>query len=455
MRWLPILVCGLGLAATARLPAAEVVPDDRTAVYRQFRGAFDGGNFAAALPLAAQVVERTRSQFGANAAEMANPLSNLATTQLRLRDYGKALDNYRQALNLLDLQGDNTNSRLVAPLHGMGIALQGLKRDEEAIVPLKRAVDIIRNRNGLHAAAQLPILTALIECYVNTSHFEDATREHQYAYTVAETAFGKSDVRLLEPLDRFARWQESIGRYTAARTLHQRAVEIADAAQPRSLLAINGLRGIARSFRLAFLNGETEDAQLAADDLPGALTNSRARQLASQSNENENTLRDALQRLDNAPGDHAALRGEVLVDLGDWYLTADAGTRALGAYRDAWRALNAAGDTSALANPVAVAYRASPMAVSRKTENPDEFMEQVVELRLSIAANGELRAATVANPSPEREAAERAVIGAVRRGLWRPAFSKGEPVAVTDFIFRERVYIRRPKATNQARSPAP
>jgi hypothetical protein len=448
MRWLPILVCSLGLAAAVRLPAAEGVPDDRTATYRQFRSAFDGGNFAAALPLAVQVVDLTRNQFGATATEMANPLANLATTLLRMRDYGKALDNYRQALNLLDLQGDNTNPRLVAPLHGMGLALQGLKRDEEAIVPLKRAVDIIRNRSGLHAAAQLPMLTALIESYANSGRIEDATREHQYAYTVAETSFGKNDVRLLEPLDRFARWQESIGRYTVARTLHARAVEIADAAQPGSLLAINGLRGISRSFRLAFLNGETEDAALAADDLPGSFSNSRARVLASQSSETERTLRDALQRLDAATGDHSALRGAVLIDLGDWYLTADAGARAIAAYRDAWRALATAGDTSALANPVAVAYRAPTMAVSRKIESPDEFVQQVVELRLSIAATGELRAATVANPAAEREVAERAVLSAVRRGLWRPAFSNGAPVAVTDFIFSERVNVRRPNSSN-------
>ncbi len=443
MRWLPILICSLGLAAAVRAPAAEGVPDERTAIYRQFRSAFDAGNFAGALPLAVQVVDLTRNQFGAEAPEMANPLGNLATTWLRMHEFGKAFDNFRQALTLLDLQGNTTNPKLVAPLHGMGLALQGLKRDDEAITPLKRAVDIVRNRSGLYAAAQLPMLMALIDCYAATGRTEDASREQQYAYTVAETAYGKNDLRLLAPLDRFARWQEALGHYTSARTLHARAVEIADAAQPGSLLAIDGLRGIARSFRLAYLNGETEDAQLAADDLPGSLVNSKARQQASQASETERTLRDALRRLDAVPDDHSALRGAVLIDLGDWYLTAGAGARALAAYRDAWRALATAGDTTSLATPVAVAYHPPPMAVAHKPENPDEFTQQVVELRLSIAANGELRAVTVANPAAEREPAERAVISAARRALWRPAFSYGEPVSVTDFIFSERVNVRR------------
>jgi hypothetical protein len=95
-----------------------------------------------------------------------------------------------------------------------------------------------------------------------------------------------------------------------------------------------------------------------------------------------------------------------------------------------------------------VVYRAPSMAVSRKREDPEEFAVQTVELRLSISANGELRGVTVANPSTEREAAERAVTGAVRRAVWRPAFSNGDPVASTDFVYAEQVNVRRPRPTN-------
>jgi tetratricopeptide (TPR) repeat protein len=445
MRWLPILICGVGLTA-AQAPAAEAVPDDRTAIYREFRNAFDHGNFNAALPLAVQIVERTRNQFGADAPELANPLGNLATTYLRRREFGPALDSYREMVKVLELQGDTANVNLIAPLHGLGLALQGLGRDDEAIVPLKRAVDITRNRNGLRAVAQLPMLNALVDSYVKTARNEEASREHQYAYTVAENSYGSEDLRLLGPLDRLARWQESMGRYTAARALYLREVEIADLKEANSLKAIDGLRGIARTYRLAFVNGETQDALLSADDLPGTLSSSRARMLASQSSGSEQPLREALQRLDKSPGDHAALRGAVLIDLGDFYLVGRSVANSLAAYKDAWRTLERTGETSALATPVAVMYLAPPMAISRVRESPDEYTEQTVELRVSIAANGDVRGVTVANPAPERENAERATITAVRRAVWRPAFSNGEAVAATDFIFRERVNIRRAKA---------
>lgn len=449
MRWLSILICSLGLAALTLNSAAVEAPDERVAAYRQFRNAFDAGNFTTALSPAAQVVELTRKQFGADAPELANPLTNLATTYLRMGEHGLALDNYREALTLLDLQGDTINPKLIAPLHGIGLTLRGLDRHTEAVAPLKRAVDITRNRSGLYSIAQLPMLFSLIDCYESTGRVEDANREHQYAYTIAETTYGRNDLRLLGPLDRFARWQESTGRYAGARAMHARAVEIADAAQPNSLLALDGLRGIARAFRLAFVNAEAEDMIASVDALPSNISNSAsARMFAISSNGSERTLRVALQRLDATPDDHAALRGAVLTDLGDWYLTAGESNRAFAAYRDAWRALATAGDTSSLARPLAVVYRAPSMAVTRKREDPEEFSEQTVELRLSIAANGEVRAATVANPAPEREAAERALTGVVRRALWRPAFSNGEPVASTDFIFAERVNIRRPPPAN-------
>ncbi len=427
-------------------PAAEEPSDERTTAYREFRSAFDAGNYAAALPVAARVVELTQAAYGPDAAEMANPLSNLATTYYRMREYGTALDNYRRALTVLDLQGDAVNARLVPPLHGMGMALRGLQRDDEAITPLKRAVDITRNRDGLHAPSQLPILKALIDAYIASGRYEDAGREQLYAFSVAESAWGKEDIRMLPALDDYARWNERTGRYTAARVLHTRALQIADAVQPQNPKAVDALRGIARTYRLAFVFGESDDSAAAAAEMPAALGNMNlSRAVSAPSSDGERALRDALQRL-RGPGGTPALRGAVLLDLGDWYLTGGTGPRALATYREAWRELAATGDTTVLAQPTPVIYRPPSIAVSRRQEDPELHVEQDIEVRMSIAADGSVRDATIANPAPEREAAERAVMAAARRATWRPAFSNGEPVAATEFLFRERVYLRRPKA---------
>lgn len=439
-----LLACLLPLHAGA----GEAPVDDRTSTYREYREAFDAGDYARALPLAARVVDMTAMQYGPEEPELANPLTNLATTLYRMRQYGDALDTYRRALTILDVAGNPTDARLVAPLHGLGLTLRAMQRDDEAIVPLKRAVDIIRNRDGLHAPAQLPILRELIQCLEKNRRNEDAGREHLYAYNVAEQSFGTLDPRMIPVVTDLARWYEKTGRYAAARRAYQRVVVLADREQPNSLRAVEGLRGVARTYRLSYVFPETQDGVMASfAELPSSLAQGGGMPFAgpTTSGEGEISLRNALARLERTGTAGAAQRGAVLIDLGDWYRIAGVGQRALSTWGDAWKELSTVGDTSALSKPEPIVYRPPQVAVSQRQQDPDEYMEQVVEVRLAIGANGEVRDATIANPAPERESAERAVISALRRATWRPAFAGGLPVASTDYIHREPVYVRRPQ----------
>lgn len=441
-----LLACvALGLATV--VCAATPVPDERVAAYQDFRHAFDAADYTTALPLATRVVELTRNQFGGESRELVNPLTNLGTTYYRMRDFGMALDTYREALTILDNQGNAADEQLVRPLHGMGAALRGLKRDEEAITPFKRAVEIVRNREGLYSPAQLPLLKQLIACYSSAGQPQEAGREQQYALNVAESAYGKNDLRLLDALQDYALWNEAVGQYTAARLVYVRAVQIADdALGSTNLKAVPGLRGIARTYRLAFVNGESEEAAATATSTMQDSLNANllSRATSAPSSDGERALRDALQRLSAAKEPQPRLRGEVLTDLGDWYLTAGVASRAMGAYREAWHAMGEKDAQESLGTPFAVVYRPPVIATSRKQADPDQYDEQEIRLQLTIAADGNVRGATVANPVAEHEAAERAVVAAAKRALWRPAFRDGEPVAASDVSFSEHVYIRKP-----------
>ena len=424
--------------------SAEPLPDERVAAYREFRTAFDAGNYQDALPHGIRVVELTRSQFGDEAPELLNPMSNLGTTYYRLRQYEPAMDTFRATLKLLDQESDSADERLVRPLLGLGLSLRALGRDEEAVVPLKRALDITRNREGLFALSQLPLQKQLIAAYMATQRLEEAGREQQYAFTVAETAYGKNDVRLLAPLDDLARWNEAMGRYSMARLLHVRAVQTADSAPGSTpVLAVNGLRGIARSYRLGYVYGETEEAAASAANASAA-DNMLQRAVVGPSGEGERALRVAIERLRAASPVDSRTLGEVQADLGDWYLTAGSPQRAIPQYRDAWNTLNSIGASQLLAQPVALTYRPPSVAVSRGPQDPDRYAVQDVDLRLGIDAQGVVRSTVVTNAAAERESAERAVSSAVRRTQFRPAMIGGEPAATTDTPFRERVWVKLP-----------
>jgi hypothetical protein len=49
------------------------------------------------------------------------------------------------------------------------------------------------------------------------------------------------------------------------------------------------------------------------------------------------------------------------------------------------------------------------------------------------------------NLTPDRESAERAVAAALKRATFRPVISDGAAIATTDYVFREQVYVKRPK----------
>ena len=176
-------------------------------------------------------------------------------------------------------------------------ALRGLGRDAEAITPFKRAVEILRNREGLYTATQLPLMKELAASHAAAGQMAEAGRDQQYAFTVAETAYGKDDLRLLQPLDDYAQWQEAAGQFSAARVLHARAVHLADSKlRARNTAAVQGLRGIARTYRLAYVFGESDESAQVATSLQDQLAPSMmARVVNTPSSEGERALRNALE----------------------------------------------------------------------------------------------------------------------------------------------------------------
>ncbi|MEP7312159.1 MAG: tetratricopeptide repeat protein [Pseudomonadota bacterium] len=433
------------LGAVTQLPAAEPLPDERIAAYREFRGNFDAGRFAEALPQALEVLRLSQAQFGPETRQLVNPLTNLATTCYRLGQFDTALDHYQHALRILDSLASGSDPQLIRPLHGLGATYRALGRDEEAITVLKRALDISRNRDGLFNPGQLPVLRPLADSYMNVGRVEEAGKEQQYAYTVAENTYGTFDVRLLGPLDEYARWNEAAGHYAAARMLHARAVQIAEKSNGTATpMAVPGLRGIARAYRLGFVHGE-DDESIAASSPPSlsdSLPANLQRVTVGPHPDGERALRAAAAILQNSkPVDPAAL-GAVLTDLGDWYLSAGAEVRAFMGYREAWKLLAAGGNTSALQAPVLLSYRPPAMAVSRRKEDPDDFAQAEVRITLTVAADGQTEQ-LISNGDAGTESAARSVLLAMKRALYRPRFDNGEPVVTRDVAFAEKVFVKR------------
>jgi len=432
------------LAAVALLGpalACAVTDAERLGVYREFRTAFDAHHYQDALPLATKLVSMTEEQYGKSDRALVTPLSNLGTTQYRLKNYKDAEDTYLRSVKIAAATGGTADRLMLQPLHGLGATYYATQQYEEASDTLQRALDLSRNLDGLLNPGQLSILEPLIGSLVNLERHTEADREFQYTVRVAESAYGSDDVRVIRPVDRYARWLEHMARYPAARSEYARELLIAEKVPGAARRVIDPLLGIARTYRLEASNGGDEESPAYVD--PFATGFSVASPHAPNP-DGERALNVALETIDKTkPTDHRA-RGMTLMELGDWYLCEDQVQRGLTRYREAWKEFEQAGSTALLTAPRLLAYRAPPTAAIHSPLADRDAEQHLVEATFLVTRDGHTSGVTVGT-SDASTAQQRSVVSAVKRARYGPRLENGEPVDTPGVKFTEKVLSKKPR----------
>jgi tetratricopeptide (TPR) repeat protein len=435
------------IAASAPPPSA----DERASAHARLRAALAEDRLEAAAIEAAAVVALTEARFGKDARELVNPLTNAGTVALRRGDLAAAEADYQRAVALIDGQSGGADRDLIRPLTGLGETWLAAGRHAEAAVVFKRAVDLSRNLDGLYNLAQLDIVDPLIESYVVLGLREEAEREHLFSFRVAETAYGRNDPRLLDPLDRLARWYESIGRYSTARGLHARALQIAEQGASTPPLGVPALRGLSRTWLDEALFGPEVQPNTAPDTTNGFDPFPTVSGGGRLNPEGERMLRAAVGVLRSHPPVDDRQLGETLAQLGDWYLLTGVPARASAAYAEAWKSLTLAGPSARqpYESPRMAVYRPPPASAARLSpSDPEGFVERIVELRLKVAADGKVTEAAPADGS-EPDAVARSVMFAARKARYAPRLEAGVPTETDGVILRERMLIKVPQASSK------
>ena len=453
LRWFGTAAFIVALASPA--PALAVTDADRLAVYKEFRTQFDAKQYAAAKPLAEKLVELTAEQYGADGLQLATPLTNLATVNYKLRDYSTAIDNYQHSLRILQAKSTMADKQQIRPLHGLGISFLGANDPESAVVALKRAADLSRNTDGLFNINQVEFIDALIDAYAATNRWPEAEKEALYALRVEEAAYGRTSVKLLGRLDKLARWYEAERRYTTERTVYERSLAILQKGSPENdPRKVGPLRGIARSFRLEAFYG------IEGADTGGGTFNSNNNGAPTfapegpQQRRGESTLTAALAIVDaNEPVDQQ-MRGEVLTDLGDWYLIGNALRRSYDSYAEAWKSFGLVNNTAYLGAPRVLGYRPSISSVERSQLEPADAVVKLVEMHLTVDRDGHVDEVT--SPTTDvPEAIVRSSITAMKRARYAPRVENGAPVPTENVVFVERVMIKATTPASPGEAGAP
>jgi TonB family protein len=252
---------------------------------------------------------------------------------------------------------------------------------------------------------------------------------------------------MLGPIDNYARWFEFVGRYSTARALHGRALAIAERKGKNSPLAVDALRGIARTYRLEFLNGPEEDSRDAFSQSPsaGPVMPSDIGQNQRMNADGERALKMALAALESQTPADREKRGQTLVELGDWYLSAGDTPKALDTYKDAWKELSQAGSTELLSAPRQLAYRPPAASISRSRIDPKDAEEKYVEVRFTVTNDGHTSDIETAS-SDAPPGLQKSVVNAVKKARYSPRLENGEPSQTTGVVLRERVMVKRQKS---------
>lgn len=370
------------------------------------------------------------------------PAEATATGQAQIRsgEYREALQQFDASIAQIEADGGQWDRRLVSPLVGRGDALFGLGDYPGALAAYSRAQHIVRVNDGLHSLDQVEILERKAEASAAMDDWEAASDQQQYALRLAIRAHGKDGVGLLPALDRMGEWYMRTGNVYAARSIYERAIEILEAAYgPDDVRLVEPLTRFANTFRAERYPSQSsrpsEPVSLSygdpvvpyGDGPPPGLINRYAMGEAAL-----RRARDiyAKQRPDDIDG-----RIRTLVELGDWFLVFDKWARAEEQYEAALalRAEKAPDSPPILDHPEPLFVHVNPLP--KPVVGARKARRGHIEVSFRVTAHGQVRNVKVIDAEPSGVMDLR-IKRAMKTAYFRPQFQGGHPVETDGVTYR-------------------
>ena len=454
-------------AAEAQPSVADAMPasaEARAQAQSEFKRLFDAGDYPAAVEQARRVVDLSGPASTASSEELQVALMNLALAQNRAGDYPAAESNYLRVIDTIEASGRRSSPRLARAYAGLAATYYAARRYDLAAASYKHAIALLRRTAGLYEEAQLPLLDKQADALTEVGRTDEALRAHRYALRVVAHHQGEESLAYARQLEALGRWYTRVGAYEASRgTLRNAAEVVTDAGGPDSLDLIGPLTAYAENARRWLMDPSLEEMtamdeqrrSMFQDSMMPAPPRLSPSTIAS---EGQKALERAAAIVAAHPDASSALSVGVKVQLGDWYQVRQQPDRALPYYRQAWQAVGATPDggklrESLFGGPVLLQYDA-PGSWNRLAARPaDEVELRVVEVELSVTAQGLPRDPRIVGIDAEQRLASQA-LRAAASAIYRPRLVDGEPVATAGVRFNQPFYVQREPAPPPA-APVP
>ena len=387
----------------------------------------------------------------------------LALAQARAGDFVAAESSYLRVIELIDASGRRANPRLARAYAGLAATYYAAKRYDLAASSYGRAIALLRRTEGLYDEAQLPLLDRQADSLTVLGRNEDALRAQRYALRVVARHSGEDSLAFARQLEALGRWYTRVGAFESSRgVLRNAAAVVVGIGGPDSLDLVGPLTAYADNAR-RWLMDPSLDQLTAMDEQRRAMFHDTIMPAPTLSPstiaaEGQKALERAAAVVAAHPDASPALSARVKIQLGDWYQVRQLPSRALPYYQQAWQSLSSAADETQLREslfgaPVLLQYDA-PDSWNRLAARPPEEVElRVVEVELTVTAQGQPKEARVVGVDVEQRLANQA-LRAAASAIYRPRLVNGEPVVSGNVRFSQPFYVLRESGAPPPASPS-
>jgi tetratricopeptide (TPR) repeat protein len=443
-------VAAIAVGFTICAAAAERV--EHVSTQTEFSPAAAGPSSSVDIEAALARVDAARSRADADPLALEDALTALGDAFLNASQYATAEAAYAEALRLAEQHGGFDGERLLTPLLGLGNALAGSGRHEEAVPRLQRAVAIARVQYGLFDLHQQDMLKTLATSLTAVGRVPEAQDLMIYRARVAEKTYGEESPEVIPARCDLGDWFAEVGMSPEARMVFQVALNIVES-KLNDPVIVEPLRGIARTYMRRHSYPESALRPREAPPFyqfatvgppPPFRFDAMGKPIVEArvlNREGEYALQRALRVLEADPRASTHTRIETLIQMGDWYQIKKSPREALPHYQRASQLIRTAPGLSgsaatALDFPVRVSYPTPEIVANVLALPPEETQSHYVQIEFTVAADGSVPDARVVDHDTRDRYADD-ILDAMRAARFRPKFVDGEAVATPAITYRE------------------
>ncbi len=363
----------------------------------------DQERYEEAVPVAERMVELTEDELGVSL-ELGVALSNLAILQRRLELYEPSEGNFLRAIDVIREVDGIYSEAAIIPLVGLGVNYQARGDYFEAVTSYEEARTVSRRAYGLLNEQQIEILDHLSSTMIDMENYVEAHEHQLAALHLMERVYGVDTIEVLPAIFKFARWLRSSYRFQEERNQYTRAMNIIrDHAGDTDLSLVTPLRETGNSFRI--------------QKLP------EGRGLT--------VLRRALEIAESQPQPDNLIIAQILVDIGDWSVAFSKVGPTGDEYRRAWQLLGELADGDTLReewfDEPSYVLRESPSNRGLSSRDDPGALPGHVLIAFDVTENGRTTNVIVVESVPPG-LKDDATARAIGRSRFRPRMVDGELV---------------------------